>query len=515
VRAFHRDVAAWLPALFVLFAPVSLSAAPAAWIPARWTGGPLELERRAKAGAPPLDAAVRDAIANWYDPATLDLLRDSPFNCLLVTWSAGAADALELRQQQLVKAYAAQAHRRGIAVVGLVYPGADLSKFVPAASAARLDGLVLEGEFPPGFAEQVARAMAPAVVIPIAKDPASMRTANIPVIALEGVSPSARNLADMGIRAAPSSEPWIQSNIWLVRSVRLSEAWRPVWISYPPDRATPADYARSIADAAVAGGRWIVTLDDALRVKLRGRDPAAMATWRRIAASLRFAEEHAEWRGFVPYGNLAILVDTTAASEMADEYLKLIARRQAPYRLIARSQLTGAFLGGFRAVLATELAPPTAAERKLLAAFAENGGLVVGGPDWGDIPPGEPSVERSLGKGRMALYRNPDPESIAREMRELLSLKDAGLLAFNVPSVLTYASRDAGGTRLLVQLLNYSDSPATDITIRVSGTFKTARLLTPGSDSANLATSSARGETDITIPKLAFWGGVLLEGEIP
>jgi len=186
-----------------------------------------------------------------------------------------------------------------------------------------------------------------------------------------------------------------------------------------------------------------------------------------------------------------------------------------PYRVILRTQLTAASLAGLRAVLAADLAPPTAIERKLLTAFAESGGLVVGGPEWGDIPAGEPYVECAIGKGRMAIYRNADPEIIAREMRELLSLDDAGMIAFNVPSAITCASRDPAGGRLLVQLLNYSASPATAITIRVSGTFKTARMLTPGGQPVALALGAKRGETDITIPKLELWGGILLEGEIP
>src|SRR5947208_3650385 len=106
-------------------------------------------------------------------------------------------------------------------------------------------------------------------------------------------------------------------------------------------------------------------------------------------------------------------------------------------------------------------------------------------------------------------YRDPDPESIAREMRELLSHRDAGMVAFNVPSVITYASTN--GKRVLVQLLNYSNVPATAITIRVAGNFKTARLIMPDAEPAPLEMSSDDGQTDITIPRLSLWGGVLLD----
>ncbi|HYW41687.1 MAG TPA: hypothetical protein VE959_02445 [Bryobacteraceae bacterium] len=508
------------PCVFLLCLPAAVWSAtpgtPDSWIPARWPGGPLELARRAMAKTAPADPAIRDAIASWYDPATLRLLEGSPLNCLLVTWSAGADREVERRQQQLIKTYTAEAHQRGIAVLGLVYPGADPARSAAAAADARLDGLALDGEFPGGFPGQVDRALASAnssaVVIPIAASAASVRTARRPILAVEGVSPSARNLSDMGITSAPSSEPWIQSNVWLVRSFRLGPAWRPVWISYQPEGGTPADYARSVADAAVAGGRWIVALDDGLRAGLRRNDAAALAAWHGIGACLKFAEDHAEWRRFAPFGNLGIVVDSAAADpEMADEYLKLVARRQAPYRLIARSELSAASLAGFRAVLATALAPPTEVERNALRAFAEKGGLVVAGPTWGDPPKDKPFAEVPVGKGRVTVYKDLDPESVARDMRDLLSHRDAGVAAFNVPTAITYASTGAAGKCLLVQLLNYSDSPATAITIRVSGNFKSARLFTPGAEPLDLAMNSSDGQVDVTIPKLSLWGGVLLE----
>jgi hypothetical protein len=497
-------------------AAIVWGATPDNWIPARWPGGPLELERRAQSKSKPADAPVREALDNWYDPATLNLLDGSPINCLLVTWSGGADAELERRQQRLVKPYVVQAHQRGLAVVGLVYPGPGASKLAAAAVDAALDGLALEGDFPNGFAEQVTRELAAAgsaaVVIPIPRDAPAARAATGPVPAVEGVSPSARNLSDMGIRGGPSSEPWIESNIWLVRSFRQRAAWRPVWIGHQPEGGSPSDYARSVADAAVAGGRWIVAPDENLRVRLRRREAAALDTWQRINSLLRFAEEHAEWRGFAPYGNLAIVVDPAAADpDMAEEYLKLVARRQTPYRLLARGQLSAASLTGFRAVLATQLAPSAETERKILTDFARQGGLVVAGPSWGTAPRDQPYAEVPLGKGRVVVYRDPDPESVARDLRDLLSPEQMGVTAFNVPSVITYASAGDSGRRVLVQLLNYSNSPAEAITIRVGGAFHSARLYTPDAAAASLAIRREEGHTDVAIPKLPLWGGVLLE----
>jgi hypothetical protein len=185
-----------------------------------------------------------------------------------------------------------------------------------------------------------------------------------------------------------------------------------------------------------------------------------------------------------------------------------VARRQVPYRVVGRSKLSIAALAGLRSVLATALDPPTESERKLLRAFAESGGVVVVGPSWGDPPKDKVFEEFPVGKGRVAIYKNDDPETIARDMKEL-SLEELGMIAFNVPSVLTYASGD--GKRLLIQLLNYSDTPATAITIRVNGIFKTARLLVPDGAPASLAMKTAQGRSDVAIPKLSLWGGVFLE----
>ena len=82
----------------------------------------------------------------------------------IVCWSPGAPapDAIERQQQQLVQPYVAEARRRSIAILGLIYPGADRRSSFRRQPAAHLDGVVLEGEFPPGFIAEVTRAMAAA-----------------------------------------------------------------------------------------------------------------------------------------------------------------------------------------------------------------------------------------------------------------------------------------------------------------------------------------------------------------
>jgi hypothetical protein len=472
----------------------------------------LELAWRTRTKTLPADAAVRDALARWYDPATLSFLEDSPANCLLVTWSAPADAAVQTEQLQLLKRYAEAAHKRGLAVLGLVYAAGDASKITADAARAALDGFVLEGEFAPEFPAALRKAAGSMLVVEIAKDAAPWRWKSAPIVAVAGVAPSARNLSEMGIRGAPSSEPWIQSNIWLVRSFALASPLPAVWISSQIDNVSPVDYAQAVADAAAAGGRWIISLDDALRAKLRARDASALEVWRRLSSYLKFAEDHDAWRALAPYGNVGIVLDPASTKQdLADEYLNLVTRRQVPYRMVVRSGLNAAAIAKFRALLAIELDPPSAAERKLLQDFAENGGLVIAGPSWGNAPKTGPFVEVPAGKGRVVVYKDPDPETLARDLKELLSDDDLGVVPFNVPSIITLASGGGPGQPLLVQLLNYFDHPVEAITLRVAGKFSSARLETPENAAVDLPLRDAEGRTEVTIPKLLVWGTVSMK----
>jgi hypothetical protein len=480
---------------------------PARWVPARWDGGPLELARRAKDKTFAANAGVRDAINRWYETSTLDLLHETPINCLLVTFSTGAPSEAETLQHRLVKEYALAARKRGIAVLGLVYPGAIASTVADAAIEAQLDGLVLDGEFPADFRTGLGNY--PGIIIAIAQDASAVRTASAPLLAVQGVRPSARDLADMGIRAGASAEPWIDSNIWLVRSFRFGTDWRPIWISQEPNPASEGDYIRCVADAAVAGGRWIVALDDDFRTNLFRKNADALGAWRRIGTYLNFAEDHAEWRRFTPFGNLAIIIDSAAD---LDEYLNLIARRQVPYRLMQRSEVTAASLAGFKAV--ADFIPPNEAERNILREFAAKGGVVVAGPSWGGAPKDDSYAEVPLGQGRVVVYKDepPDSESVAKDLQDLLQPGVMGLSVFNVPSAITYASTTDGGRRVLIQLLNYAGRPAERVTIRFNGIFKQARLYTPENAPQDLvARETQNGRTEVLIPKVAAWGAVLLE----
>jgi len=464
-------------------------------VPVRWPGGPLEVTRRAAAKADP------GILKDFYRPASLELLRDTPINCLLVTWSAAGDPAVLRAQQEMAGAYAKLAQQKGLAVLGLVYAGADPVQAVEAAQAAHLDGLALE----PDFADferlsQAVEGKADFLLIPLQAG---------------GSSPGIRVLSDAGAAVAtPTSEPWIDSNLWLVRSLR-AKGLAPVWLGFALENPSADNDARAIADSAAAGGRWVAAPDDGLLTGLSKQQPDALAKWRRITEALGFFEEHAEWRRFVATGPLGIVRDAaTRYPDVADENLHLIARRRIPYRLIDRTAVDAKALEGLKALLVTEISNPSESERALWKNFAEEGGLLVTGPAWGTtVPKDKECMEQELGKGQVVVYREetPDPETLSKNLLHLLGRGNLGLRLFNAPSVLPYLSASEDGKQWLVQMINYASGPSESITVRVSGSYRTARLYGLSGAAADVPMEKSEQGMELAIGPIHTYAALLLE----
>ena len=465
-------------------AAAMFAAGPGNWVPARWQGGPVELRRR------PV-AAEAEIIRDWYSPRTLDLLDGTPVNCLLVTWSASSDAALESEHQKLVADYANAAHERKIAVLGLIYPEADATRSARRAAEAGLDGVVLDGDFPD--AARVARELRKVIPLVISIDSRNRFSADPdrPVLATsDAVTPRIRPVPASGsVDATPTTEPWIDSNTWLVRALRAGSDARPVWLGQRLEHPSEEDYARAIADAAVGGGRWVLAPDDSLMASLWRKQAGALAAWNRIAAHLDFQEQHAEWRAFTPAAALGIVQDRAGQhSDMSDENLNLITRRRIPYRVIERTALSSAALKGLPMLLAANLAPPTAMERKLLADYSAAGGQVVEFK-------GDP----------------PDPETLSKDLLELVGNENLPVRLFNASSVLAQVSAAPDGSRLLVQLINYATVPSDLITVRATGAYRGARLLNPDAPPVQLRTTISGGKTGVRITTLGVYAAVLFE----
>jgi len=454
-------------------------------MPVRWPGGPLDVARRAGA-----KAAI----------PSLDLLRGTPMNCLLLTWSGPGDAAIIREQQQLAGVYAKEAHNRGFTVFGLLYAGAEPMQAVAAAVDARLDGLALEPDFA-DFARlsQAAEHAADLALIPLQAG---------------GGAPGIRVLSDSGAAVAtPTSEPWIDSNLWLVRALRV-KGQTPVWLGFALENPSIDNYVRAVADSAAAGGQWAVAPDDGLLSGLANQRPEALAKWRRIAEAQTFFQQHDAWRQFAAIGPVGIVRDpVTRYPDIADENLNLIARRRIPYRTVERGALCAPALEGLQAVLATEISNPTESERSLLKTFAERGGLLVTGPSWGAVPKDHDYLAQQLGKGQVIIYRDesPDPEGLSKNLLHLLGKGNLGIRLFNAPTVLPYLSASDDSKQLLVQMINYASGPTETITVRVRGSYRTARLLDLNGSAADLPIERSEQDIELAIKQIQTYAALVLE----
>lgn len=489
------------------------------WVPVLWDGGPLALALREKQ-EPPADPAAKQAIAGWYRPETLALLEGSPFNCLLLTLSAGADPATEKEQHRLVREYARLARARNYAVLGLVHAGADPDLAAAAAAESGLDGLVAVASEETGqtglvhkLREALGKRGGKAIAVPLSGGAAARRDKTSPLLIVNGAAPGIIQMGDAA-EATATGGLWINSSLWLVRSLRPVQAGRPVWVHTSPPDGGPAGYLRPIADAATAGARWIVALDDGLRSGLFRKDAQALSNWSRIAEHVRFFEANAAWREFAPFGTVGIILDSAGPDvPHSEEYLNLIARRQIPYRVIERSQLTTQAVEGLRAVIAFDLAPPTEAERKVLTGFARKGGLLLGGPSWGKAPTEQSYAITALGEGEVAVYKDaaPDPQGVARDLNDLLTTPELGVSVFDAPSVLSYAATAPQGKAMLIHLINYAGRPAEKVTVWATGQFRSARLISPGAAPQPLPVRLGAERTEVVVPNLAVYGALWLE----
>src|SRR5262249_28018166 len=195
-------------------------------------------------------AAVPDWVpARWHssDPKSLELIAQTPINCLL------------LEQTDWAPAFSKRAAERGIATLGVLHPGADTVEQARHAASLGLTGVVLEGDFDP----KVRTALADSKIVTVELPSRSRIRLGHPAAAVigtnQGVWPGIQIEAGGSAKAAPSGAPWIDTNTGFLRFVRAYTS-NPVWIANrpPPKMAiSTARYLQAIADAEIAGARWV------------------------------------------------------------------------------------------------------------------------------------------------------------------------------------------------------------------------------------------------------------------
>jgi hypothetical protein len=150
----------------------------------------------------------------------------------------------------------------------------------------------------------------------------------------------------MESEVGPTGATWILTNTGFIRAVR---AWGggTLWLANkpPPNTVvTAARYRQAIADAAMSGARWLLSLDSDFADRLHGREERALADWKSMNQVLRYFEDHPEWRDMREYGKLALVQDPAKSGLVSGGILDMIAVKRMPLKVVPRQFLSAAAL---------------------------------------------------------------------------------------------------------------------------------------------------------------------------
>jgi hypothetical protein len=461
-------LACFLAALYL--APLAYAAVPqpADWVPARWP---------------------------WTDAASLELLSGSPVNCLLL--------------RQYPADFVAAANARGLVTLAVLPPGAGAAE-ARQALAAKVRGLVLDGDFPDASAAAIREAAGAAPVIELGARAHMPLGSPAPILGTDqGVWPGIAAEQDGGHKAGPTGSTWIDTNTGFIRAVR---AWgdAALWLGNRPPAGTVvtgARYLQAIADAAGSGARWVLAFDSDFAARLRRRDADALADWRRMGELLRYFESHPEWRAMREYGKLAVVQDPAKGGLLSGGILDMIAVKHTPVRPVPRERLSADSLAG--ATMAVNVDPEslTPEQKEILRNFTRAGNtLLTGPPGWKDSAPDA---------GRITLSK-PELDhlnDIWRDVNSMIGRRNLGVRLFNVSSMLSNVLATPDGKTVVLHLVNYSDYPVENVTVQFLGDFTRATLLTPDGASKPLSIYKDEDTRGVDIDKVGVCATIKLEQE--
>jgi hypothetical protein len=477
------------------------------WVPMKWPCGPLELALRGK----PNTAAseLQQTLDAWTQPASLDLLKGTPINCLVVEWANGGPQ--DAAQQQALRPLVEAGKQRGIAFVGKIGPKAEVAAAANSARDTGLSAVML--------AQPASQSLSLPVIIQFARDKVAWESASDIIVATDNEWPGPKLDTMKGDTAVagPTGVPWVNSNAWICLLSRELAPRKTLWLDLDPppesNGAHPADYALAVADSEVYGSRWIISLDDSLRAALLKSDSKATSVWNKACQTLAFFAEHREWAGFQPQGVLAVVSDFSGDNAfLSDEVLNLLNRRQVQFQVMERSKALSTPAPHLKGILWLDKDAPKADQLAKLLAFVRQGGLLIASAYWGPAgvtpTPRDPSIDYkmyNLGQGQIAVPNDgfADPYQVALDTHLLVSRRHDLVRLFNPAMTNCHASFDPVHGRQLLQVLNYASSPASFITLWTNSRARQAEFYSPETRQAQpLPGKPAAPGTEFDLPTI-------------
>jgi hypothetical protein len=435
--------------------------------------------------------------ARWHssDPKSLELIAQTPINCLLIERPDWAA------------AFNQRAADRGISTLGVVRTGADAVEQARQAVSMGMAGVVLEGDFDPKVRTALGDSKILTVELPSrSKMRLGDRTAAV-MGTYQGVWPGVQIEAGGSAKSAPSGAPWIDTNTGFLRFVRAYTN-KPVWIANTPPQkmVIPVErYLQAIADAEITGARWVLALDEDFNRRLLEGDAKALADWKRIGAELKFYQSHKDWRAMRPHSELALVEDAGSGALLSGGVLDMIAVKHTPVRPVPNPKLSDESMKDAKLAVDVDPSSLDPAQKGVLKNFTRAGGTLLSGPPGWKFPMPKDG-EITLGKDDFAKL-----DEIWKEVNGMTGRRNLGARLFNVSSMLSNLLESPDGKQLILHLVNYTDFPIESITAHVLGTFKHARLLAPDGTAKDLPVYPVEEGTGVDIDKVDVVATVVLD----
>jgi hypothetical protein len=429
----------------------------------------------------------------WSDAKSLELLTGGPVNCLLL--------------KTVSAEFVAGASERGIASLALLRTG-DVVAQARQAVAAKVAGIVLEGEFPDATIAGVKEAAGSTPVILITARTRMPLGGGAPIVATyQGVWPGISVMDDRAKKSGPTGSTWIDTNTGFIRTVR-ARGEKMLWLANEPPAntvVTGARYQQVVADAEMSGARWVIALDADFTKRLGAREADALSDWRRIVTVERYFEDHPEWRSMPEYGKLALVQETGKGGLLSGGILDMIAVKHTPVKAIPRQELSAQALSGATMAVNADGEALSPEQREILRGFTRAGGtLLTGPPGWKDPSANDQKI--TLDKDELERLND-----IWRDVNSMIGRRNLGVRLFNVASMLSNLVAPDDGKTAVLHLVNYADYPVEGIAVHFIGKYKRATLTTPDGASKNLEIYETEDGGGVDIDKVSVVATLKLE----
>ncbi len=395
--------------------------------------------------------------ARWRDaaPESLDLLRGTPINCLLVEPSAESADLFRA------------ARERGLLAMAVIR-GADTAAAARALEAGA-EGIAAEGPRSEALARLAQERGKPFVEIVPRRE--LRLEPGVRVLAThEGLWAGVRIEKDQ-TKAQPTGGPWIETNSGFLKFLRAAApAGAAVWMAHPaPAEPQPASrYVQAIADAAICGAKWVLDFDPDFWKRVRAGEPKGRRDWARVMNALRFFQdlEPVRWQDG---SSLAAVIDGQSGGLVSGGLVDMITAKHIPLRAVPPQALPR-LSGEIHTLLAIEPGRLTAEQREAARAVARRGATLVNGPAGWKLEPPPP------GKFTYSDEQVKQLDQIWREVNSIIGRRNYGVRVFGAPGMLSTLKKSPDGRHLAVIFVNYTDYPVENVTLHFLGRVQRARV---------------------------------------